>query len=756
MNCKWGRRMGWSLVCCLGCWLGMFETRVASQEPDAQPIASVILPKTLKEDTGVSPTPGWVILHSVATQPTHLRLSAEPPLTIPPTITVPPGQIAQCFWLMAGDDPWVSSAGRQIQVAAQAAGSPAVTSSLIWEDNDPKDITLTLSAEMPEGKSYTGQLTLKHPRQIPARMSIQSAAENGTNSLLEHPAFVDIPAFAREASFNVSVPDQAGYDQIRAVKLCVFNEDGISVCQRVIVAEDQMDEDGIEITHRGSAISGTPTQLRATLKHAQLGGSKITVPGSIRFAARDASGETVLKSEPISFVNGVWSGSITLTGAALGLQVTAQAPGHGGTGANLDLFEGSTFQAQDIPLFFDPDKNSVIAFAWGRSPQPPSLTEIDLGTGQSVGSMLLPRNCRPPMIHRYAAGRLAWTTDGDGNFFRVNLETWAVDRELRPSPKPGVISRGMHPVPHDPESFVAVIAWDDLHSPEVILFSQGKAVGTPIPLNPSRNLRGFALGKAPQELFLAGGGELLRLSLSETGLTVEAKAKEETSDLGNPAPILAGDRLITSAGLILRPDSLADVGRLPTGFVPSVWIPEQQLLLCYDRDGVVSLNGDGDSLTPIGRHRSPLSATPQRLVRATNDWLISGATPPPGDPILAMFRCPLLSTRLPNLQLTLAVPSEIYAGFNDSPITLQTRLHWDFAVTNCSEILAENVVLVLDPGREYQLGALRPGQGVIQRVELDPSFSNIHKARAEVRSTSRDREPSDNRGVALTHVRPPS
>ena len=281
-----------------------------------------------------------------ATDLTLQLVSSDPTqISVPATIVLPAGQTSVSFTATLLDN-HIIEAGATSPVTVTVSGenltSGTATVNVI---DDDRTMTVTLPASGWEGQTLAGQGTIQLGGTFSTDLVVSLASSDTTQ--LSVPATVTIPAGQTSASFDVTLLDN-GLRTGPQAETVTATAAGLPTASSSMVVDDA------DVDHFSVSTTFMPTTVTA----AQTAGVPFTVMltaydiqnnviqvynGTVTLSATGSSGALPITPATVTFVNGVWLGSVSVN--AVDPTVTLQVGN--GSGA---IGTSSTFATQPGPV----------------------------------------------------------------------------------------------------------------------------------------------------------------------------------------------------------------------------------------------------------------------------------------------------------------------------------------------------------------------------------------------------------------------
>ena len=246
---------------------------------------------------------------------------------VPTTVVIPAGQTSVGFLISVVNDNVIDGTQNAV-ITAHVANWTNGTASIAVMDNEDANLTLALPLSVLEGGTGTGTVFISGTLSSPLVVSLSS---DGAPRLVV-PATVSIPAGATSATFTLTAPDNSLLDGTQTVTVTasapgftsgggvtsVLDEDAHHYAFSVIASPQ----------YKGMAFSVTITAQDA---------DNATLTGYAGTPSLTASGSggavSVSPASADGFINGVWTGNVTVNTIAGNVVLTA-TDGAGHTGAS--------------------------------------------------------------------------------------------------------------------------------------------------------------------------------------------------------------------------------------------------------------------------------------------------------------------------------------------------------------------------------------------------------------------------------------
>ncbi|WP_294231469.1 M36 family metallopeptidase [Prosthecobacter sp.] len=296
------------------------------------------LPATLAEGGTIS---GSVSMTSATLFDLTVVLSASPSLglTLPSSVALPAGATSASFDLIKAENNTILEPASTTLTASLGAGSDSAVVTLT--DNDSTaPLVITLPASVRESAApLTGSVGFAPPVNVGTDLTVTLASSD--TSELTVPASVVIPAGAGSVSFDITPVDDALSDGAVPVTITATAASLTGDTHEISVLDDEVHHFAFDVINSPQAALGAfPVTLRAQSI------DNVTVSnftGTATLSAANGGGAVGMSpSGTGAFVDGVWTGSVTLATPANAVILTANAAG-GLTGSSnaFDVSQGA-------------------------------------------------------------------------------------------------------------------------------------------------------------------------------------------------------------------------------------------------------------------------------------------------------------------------------------------------------------------------------------------------------------------------------
>lgn len=297
------------------------------------------LPATLAEGGTIS---GTVSMTSANLFDLSVALSASPAngLTLPLTVSLPAGGTSTTFDLSKAENDIILEPASTTVTASVGSGSDSAAVSLT--DNDASTpLVITLPASVLESAApLTGSVGFAPP--VIAGTDVTVTLASSDTSELTVPASVVIPAGAGSVSFNITPVDDALSDGAVAVTLTASASDLTGDTHEISVRDDEVHHFAFDpISSPQLALGAFSITLRAESTDNQ---TVTNFTGTATLSGANAGGAvSMTPASTAAFLNGVWTGPVTIPAPASAVTLTANAAG-GLTGSSnsFDVIAGPT------------------------------------------------------------------------------------------------------------------------------------------------------------------------------------------------------------------------------------------------------------------------------------------------------------------------------------------------------------------------------------------------------------------------------
>lgn len=294
---------------------GSATVRVLDDEGGALTITA---PSTVAENT--TGATGTLTVNPPAAQSLTITLISGNPsaATVPSTVVVPAGYPSVTFPITPVNDTAIDGDQTTVITAALAGWTPA-THTLAVTDNEQRALTLAGASSVEEGDSASVTLGLGGTLTTDLVVTLSSA----NSAQLTIPATVTIPAGQTSVSFQIQTVEDATQNGSRTIQISASVDTFTGATRDIIVRDDELHHFAFGTIPDGRS---THTPIAVTVTALSTDNVAITgYDGTAALSAQAANGDPISFSPANTgtFVNGVWTGSITATNTGLGVRVTA-------------------------------------------------------------------------------------------------------------------------------------------------------------------------------------------------------------------------------------------------------------------------------------------------------------------------------------------------------------------------------------------------------------------------------------------------
>jgi hypothetical protein len=275
-------------------------------------------------------------------------------VTVPATITFNPGQTSVTFPLTIVNDTLIDGT-QTATISVGATGWTSASASIAVADNETTDLALNLAASAREGDAaITGTVLLSGT--LPTDVTVALASSD--SSEITVPASITIAAGQTSAPFSVTIVDDSEFDGAQSATVSV-TATGFSSAARTVTVADNEAHHFVFGSVASPQTRGASFPLTLTAKDvndATVTNFNATMP------LTGAAGWSTIAVTPASlsgWVNGVWSGAVTVNDFATGVVLTAD--GGGGRIATSNSFDVGT--------------GPFAQFGWKSVPSPQSIDQ---------------------------------------------------------------------------------------------------------------------------------------------------------------------------------------------------------------------------------------------------------------------------------------------------------------------------------------------------------------------------------------------
>jgi len=256
-------------------------------------------------------------------------------LTVPATVSFAPGQATANFPITIKDDTLIDGP-QTATISAATAGGITANTTITVVDNETTKLTMTLAASAKEGDApLTGTVSLTGSLLADLVISLSS----DDPSELTVPATITIPAGQTSATFTVTVIDDSDLDGTQVATITAATSGFASASRTVSVT----DNDAHHFTLSPVAnpqIRGAAFSLIVTAR--DVNDAVVTNFSAPVALSADAGGQPVAVSPGSlsGFVNGVWTGPVTVNAFATGVVLAAESGGRTSPSNSFDVING--------------------------------------------------------------------------------------------------------------------------------------------------------------------------------------------------------------------------------------------------------------------------------------------------------------------------------------------------------------------------------------------------------------------------------
>ncbi len=297
---------------------------------------TLALPASLSEG-GVAGTGTVTVNGSLASPLTVALSSSDPTTTVPATVTIALGKTSATFALTALNDNKIEGPLNAV-ITASVPGWTSVSASVLVQDDENFNLTVTLPASLREGDTgKTGTVNLSGV--LAANLTVALLTSDATEATV--PASVTIPAGQTSATFPLTVIDDPDADGPQPVTITASAAGFVNGSASGSVADN-------DAHHFTFGPIGSPQvkngPLPAVVTARDAANAVLTDYNSaIALTATGDSGAlAVTPATASAFVNGVWTGSVQINALAANVVLTASdTGGHTGASNAFDLVAGN-------------------------------------------------------------------------------------------------------------------------------------------------------------------------------------------------------------------------------------------------------------------------------------------------------------------------------------------------------------------------------------------------------------------------------
>jgi uncharacterized repeat protein (TIGR01451 family) len=357
----------------------------------------------------------------------HLSSSNPGKIQVPEFLILPAGQTSVSFGFAVVHNPALDG-DQTVTVSASVAGWTGAQAQVVVQDAEKPTLSLTLPYQVNEG---SGVLTNAGTVQIGGTLSTNLVVTL-TSSLptrLGAPSNVVVPAGQLSASFNLAFPEDPLTNGNQTATLTATVPGFTTAARGVLVIGNDVASFSFA-TMPAAVVAGQGFVMTVQALNAS-GSVTPGYSGSANLAATGFQGAVlVLPAVMGPFINGVWSGQITLPNPDHGVVLAANdGLGHTGVTTPFDVVPDQVLSLPAAALVYDALRNKIMAGVVATTnANSQSVVSIDPATG-GLGTPI-PLGADPSSLaisddfsYLYAA----MDVNSTGGVVRVDLNSQAVD-----------------------------------------------------------------------------------------------------------------------------------------------------------------------------------------------------------------------------------------------------------------------------------------------------------------------------------------
>lgn len=712
------------------------------------------VPSSLAEGRGPVGSAGRVWLDSPARHDVQVALSAEPPVRLPATVLIPQGRSSVTFTVDVGEDSWANPVPYLVEVIARTGSWPRAQAFLELVDNEDHTVSVEPPSAMTEGTPAHGVLRLAAPRATPFVVQLTSLSAP-QRARLGWPKDIVIPAGVQMQEFSIEAHDNQTPEIDDVVSVYVtYDGRPLDTGKPVVVMDDDSPLAGawVGTTRDGAMLSGQPFTLVARLTNAMGGTFSGAKTGRLEVLASPSVAMFAPDPVPVIFTNGAWTGTVTLEGAGLGLQIRLKVDGFETVSQRFDLLMGKEHQISIKDVQWWKRGERLLVLEPFSTNSPARLTELEPLTGLRGRSLTLPGT--PALLAVADGGGSAWLSTTSNALMRVDLGAWQLmDQKPLLTGYPQSYAQTLIPVPGQPESVIAVMATNPATgSMFVRRYSDGLAMPAFAAWTPSYKPLTMLVASPSAPLFwcLYWNG-LSRFRITESGVALD----QTWNTYSAGAFALAGDLLLAGDGRSW--DALTGAEQVPF-LIPRgsrMCVPEAGNLAAFLSDNAEVVYYDTTARQQVAGHSLPRYALGGALPAATRFMSFgdSGIAVVYGTiGVIHAFQSPALGNAAADLEVTLRAPAEVRLPASPGqPAQVQVEV----GITNRGPNVAQGVEWALNDGGFESLGSLGPGEGVSRRTHRGAYEPTLLATRVVARCATPDPTTANNTAeMATAFLRP--
>jgi len=701
------------------------------------------VPGTGIEDSGFQSELGFILLERPTVHAVQALLSAEPPLEVPPAVTIPAGASSASFPIRIGGDFLANVPARTPRITVSLASGAVAEAALLITDDERQRILVDWPKNLVEGAESQGRVTLQVPRDHDGQLTFSS-----DNQRFPAPLPVTFPAGVQSMTFSWRPPDNTVTDGPFGAMICVALDGNGIACERFDVADDEVTPlDHLEFYPPEAVFSGQSFSLQAFALAANNVPQQTNFSGFLSLSVSPELASVRSGSNPLSFSNSIFHGEVTLDGVALGLPLDLEAAGLNQRSRPLDLIPGFFKSGSFRDIAGIPSQGRLLVSVGAEADVEGLLRELDAQTGEVIRELPLRRLAARIAVSK--DGSVAWLASAQAMLQRVDLRAWRVTDEFpvdRASSESSVLALAV--LPGGTERVVALVdsAWSQV---QAVAYDGGRRLMSAPAVNAGLSLNDIQPGRSSEEAFAGTFQELLRLRVTAEGVEILSQGPGMGDFTRYPNFEVQGDTLLLGDGRIVSADTLEAVGQF--GENASWWLASVVPFPEAGRVGFVDTQNrwqvfDQSTRSVVGSHALPTtpdapSAAPGRIVRCGPRRIAHLLNQ--GN-FLRVWESPLLTDDAADLRIGVTSPEQVSFSADSSflfvPPWMRTIL-----VTNAGPATAYGVEVLTDHEGSIRVGTLRAGERfLIEREHGWSAEPGVLRETFRVSSGTRDPDASNN------------
>jgi hypothetical protein len=701
-------------------------------------VIQIEFPTKLDEDAGFISQSARVRLFGETLHDIVVRLTAEPPVTVPETLIIPAGRTSASFRPRVGDDRVVNRLPRTAHVRAQTGEWPVATATVTITDDEDPCFEVIVPPTTREGTTNNGVIRVRVPREWPTKFELK--AVGGRLSL---PAEVTLAAGELEVPFWLGLVSNGQPEPNSMVTI----EASYAPEKRAQAETQLIDADlsfsALNLSYLPDVLlSGQRYPLRATVVNGYNAPQQTNFSGTARPLTSTNVARLVEDPNPLYFTSGVWSNNISLLGEGSDLYFEVEALGLRANDGPFTLLSGFSTEAQVAAAVPSADGKILFALANQDGDSTTELREYAFPTGDRGRTLALPADLR--IIEISDAGDVAWLASYSGRMIQVDLTRWAIlgDYQLF-SPTNDLELADLTISPGERDKVLALTHTRGSNVTLVVCES-----GVPSSLRAALPSGGpwFDLirGRTADEFFCCSRYFITRLLVSTSGVELVGT---QTVGYTSPGLTLGGGRLYLRNGDVRDPDTLDLLSRVDAAQRADWCLPFTTANVMIRGDSRSVNAYDLTSGEWLGYHFLPYAPTSVLCAWGESGFVFAGN----GGRSMLVVESPLLRKERPDLAVFCDAPAS--AVLQDAE-GHQFPLVVTYTITNQSSVSAPGVKLGFPVWPEVRLGTLGPWESR-QFSTTNSYWQGITTLEATVACVVPDAHTNDNSLRLLVRVDPP-